>query len=455
MSSSACPHCGAANPALTGGLVHCGRCQQPYATASVQMRPSAFRASERSLAKQSGPSPWLALGIAGAAVGGLFLLACTGVFGWLLLRNSAPRPVVVTTLPAWQAPVQPAGPDAELVEIVRPDAPAPPPPPGMVEPTFPMPALPAQVAIQAPTLKDARTVVTLAAPAQAVTVGGGGRWLVLHLPTQRQLAVFDVNEAKIVRTLPTSAEKVLIAAGMDKLMVVVPDTRTVERWNLATGQKEASGTFPIKVPVVAATMGSASAGPLFIQGVDWPRLGECLFFDVDKMERMTLEFDPHGFFDVDANVMCRAAANGRAFASHCYSGLHTCVLNDNRLRRRRTQAGEMPVPNPDGQVLHTTRGRLTLDLHPLGGADRSLSWPAHSGPHYLTLAGSTVTIRTANHQPAATISAADGIAPPNLADRQNWSLDKRIHFIPQARLLVTIPPSNNQLVLRRVTLNER
>jgi len=463
MSSITCPHCRAANP-LPGGAdsVRCGRCQQTIPVAAlqgIQARPTApapTKAGMGSLAaKPRSLTPWLVVLAAGGAVAGLFLLMCLGVGAWVFLRKSAaPAVPVAVAPPAWPQPADPPVVpivEPELVPIIRPDAP---PPPGN-EATFPTPLTPGLVPIRMPALSGDRVVVALPSAAKAVTVGGGGRWLIFHLPAQQQLAVFDVNEAKVVKTLPAASAQVLIAAGMDTLMVVVPETRTVERWNLFSFQKEAEGTFAIKVPVIAATMGAASRGPLLIQGVNWPTLGECLFINVDTLQRLPMAVDPHRFFDTEPKLVCRAAANGRAFANFSYSGLQTCVLRDNQLRLHRGQAGDAPVPGPDGQVLYTARGRFTLDLQPLPGP-RAPCWPAHAGPYYLTPAGAGVAIRKGDQpQPLATVGDVDSIKQPSdAAARQNWSLDKRIHFIPQARLLVTIPPTNDRLVLRRVSWKE-
>ena len=45
-----------------------------------------------------------------------------------------------------------------------------------------------------------RTVVPLPAEVSRVLPAGGGRFLVLHFPTRKQVGLFDVTEAKIVRT---------------------------------------------------------------------------------------------------------------------------------------------------------------------------------------------------------------------------------------------------------------
>src|SRR5262249_45346531 len=59
-------------------------------------------------------------------------------------------------------------------------------------------------------------------PAQVrdVCVGGGGRFLILHLLGQGRLAVFDVNEAKIVKSIPAPDDHTLFTAGMDKLFIL-------------------------------------------------------------------------------------------------------------------------------------------------------------------------------------------------------------------------------------------
>ena len=41
--------------------------------------------------------------------------------------------------------------------------------------------------------------VKLAGPAEKVVAGGGGRYLLFHLKKLRQLAVLDVNAAKVVK----------------------------------------------------------------------------------------------------------------------------------------------------------------------------------------------------------------------------------------------------------------
>src|SRR5262249_4113745 len=119
--------------------------------------------------------------------------------------------------------------------------------------------------IRPPALGADRVERLLPAPVADVAVGGGGRYLILHLPSQKKLSVFDVTEARVVQYIPAEADKVRFAAGLDKLLVVL-DSKTVERWGLASLKKEDSAELPFKAAVHSAAMGSASNGPLVLGG---------------------------------------------------------------------------------------------------------------------------------------------------------------------------------------------
>src|SRR5262249_22418165 len=150
--------------------------------------------------------------------------------------------------------------------------------------------------------------------------GGGGRYLVLHIPAQQQLAVFDVSAAKVVKTLSTSGDNPKLAGGMDKFVVVYPASATVERWNFTTFKREAKAELNMKVPPIAVALGSASDGQLVISGVDYPRLGETVFFDIRTMRRLEMPFDPHRFFETSPSAFLRASADGRTFVCQSQAG---------------------------------------------------------------------------------------------------------------------------------------
>ena len=83
------------------------------------------------------------------------------------------------------------------------------------------------------------------------------------------MAVFDTSEAKIVNYLPLASEDIAFAAGADKLVVVLRDQTLIQRWNLGGAfQRELSKTLATRFTPAAATMGSASNGPIWLREGD-------------------------------------------------------------------------------------------------------------------------------------------------------------------------------------------
>lgn len=319
-----------------------------------------------------------------------------------------------------------------------------------------------------PAVLEAEKVVRdLPAPATDVAVGGGGRFLVLHLPKLRKLAVFDVTEAKVVKYLPTSANNIKFTAGLDKLIVVQPSSYTIERWSLNTFEREAETKIAMKVPPVAVAMGSASDGPLVISGCDWPSLGETAIFDIQKMKRIEVSVGPHAGFHTSPHVFLRASADGRVFVCQAAAsgGLQSFVWAKGDVQKYEGGVGDYPVPSPDGTIIYTTQGRYNSQLKEIA-KDRIHCLPAHQGHYYLGVRPgdrsssprtqkASVSVHLAGdarlHINLAEIEGLDGWDPWN---RDELSLDKRVHFIPDAKVIVTIPASNDRLVVHRFDVEQ-
>jgi hypothetical protein len=422
----------------------------------------AYRPRRRSPAP-SGVSPWVWAGVAAAVVLPLLLVGCAvGLFAVLGVAaystsSKPPSPAVASgpkattdkeiTEQKWE--VDPGAPGAGAGVPLPPiDIPAPPP-----------------ADIQPPALD--KDVVTLPLPGKVgdAAVGGGGRYLVLLLPEQGKLAVFDVNEAKVVQSLPAAAD-VKIAAGMDKFVVVRPANdpheTAVERWSFATFQKEAEGKLDLEVPLVAAAMGSASNGPLVVSGVDWPRLGETAFFDVLGMKRIQAPFHPHATFDTSPEVFLRASADGHLFTCEPQpgAGVESCVWAPAGLLRCAGGAGDRPVPGPDGRVIYTAQGRLTPNLDALDRGPPGRLVPAVHGPYVLSLVappdGANPDVSVYRDDGGPPVKALGGVegAAENVQGEPPVALplDRRLFLIPEAKLLVVIPPSLDRLIVRRCDL---
>src|SRR5262249_7470085 len=98
-----------------------------------------------------------------------------------------------------------------------------------------------------------------------VTVGGGGRFLLLTLKDARKLAVLDVNAADIVKTIPLPSPHALVAAGAKKLLIALPEERRLERWDLATLERDGDSLpSPFDGQIKGIATGSDSDGPALV-----------------------------------------------------------------------------------------------------------------------------------------------------------------------------------------------
>jgi hypothetical protein len=307
----------------------------------------------------------------------------------------------------------------------------------------------------------------LPAPLADLAVGGGGRYLIASLPQPRQLAIFDATEAKVVKLLPVGESEPKFAAGMDKLLVLLPDKGILLRYDLKTREREVSVPLPVKGQVNAFAMGSASQGPLLV-GV-----GEgAVFLDVRTLKPLPVRWsDAPGISPTDR---VRASADGRTFGvwrtASDPAGLKTIVLTGRhaKLSYQHTGVGHV-LPGPDGKVIYTALGRYTAEGKPLqqNPQEGGYCLPAAAGHYYLQLSPgeqgatpgqgarpTTVTVQLeGDTRPLVTLKDID-VGDLNPWDREPFPVDRRVHFLPQYKLLVTLPQSNDRLVVRRLDVEE-
>jgi hypothetical protein len=330
--------------------------------------------------------------------------------------------------------------------------------------------------IKPPMLEGNPAVRMLASSVTDVAVGGAGRYLVLHLPGLHKLAVFDVSAAEVIGHIPVKEDKCLFAAGLKDVVVLLPGAGTIERWSLKTFEREVVTALPVKGVPKAVAMGSASRGPLLVHWATGTQDLDRASFALVNVERMQLvESDlkvypalGHSYRDL---VHLRASANGRVFGmwctSHSPSGVGVIIAGAAGTESYYGHwSGGHVVPGPDGTVLFTRVGTcapqqsLTNMQQPQGNA----VLPACHGDYYLSLpqAGTpqpgrppagpagAVTLRAlGKDRPIATLADLNLPAPGEEWIKHDFTFDKRVHLIPEARLIITIPASNDRLVLYR------
>jgi hypothetical protein len=161
-------------------------------------------------------------------------------------------------------------------------------------------------------------------------------------------------------------------------------------------------------------------------------------------------------------VHLRASADGRVFGlwctSHGPSGIGTIQYTKAITQSQYVHNGcGYVVPGPDGKTLYTRLCRYPLGdqgqlPQRLDNGDPML--PACRGTWHLSLPpagrGAPTVEAPGKEKPIATLSDL-GLPTPREDDiRHDFTFDKRVHLIPEARLLVTIPASNDRLVLHRL-----
>lgn len=307
----------------------------------------------------------------------------------------------------------------------------------------------------------------LASAASSVTAAGGGRYLIFHLPKLRQLAVFDVSRAKIVKHLRIGADDILLAGGMDKLLMVARDHKLIQRWNLKSFNKDLTLPLEETASIDAFVMGAGSAGPALLLTRKGAR-----FYNPDTLKQVSYG-QPDNFWMAHPShpLHIRASLDGASFTAWAPgispSGIRllTLIGKTHHVRSQHSSAGYL-IPNPGGSLVLTSGGVFSEELTQLNKVrfDSLRCLPTYhpayimgvkgTGPYYgqRPKAKPSISFFTANdRQLLITLPELEEL---HGAYSARLPIDQRIHFFPNANLLLTLTPSNDELILRRVSLVE-
>ena len=316
---------------------------------------------------------------------------------------------------------------------------------------------------------------SLPEPINDVVAGGAGRYLLFHLRSLRKLAIFDVAQAKITRYLPLGSEDILYAAGSEKLVVVLRDQNVIQRYDLATLQKELTVSAPETEPADGLAMGHASAGPALLatrQGLRFLDLATLSLVDantnsgVRSVRRATQS---------RSALQVRAAANGSTFAvwgpGLSPSGMRIVTLGSGapQWRCERRNAG-LHLPSYDGSLLFARAGIYSANLKPVSPEPFQgvACFPCYHPAYFLGFSGQNRSFNansagkaklslytTSDKRLLVSFTEFDELNGPQesfVAGREPLTIDKRVHYFPTANLLVNVSAARDQLVLHRLDL---
>jgi hypothetical protein len=328
--------------------------------------------------------------------------------------------------------------------------------------------------LKAPPLDKDRAVRPLAGAVADVAVGGGGRFLILHLAGVKKLAVFDVEQARVVKALPVTENAVRFAAGATRLVLLYPSARLLQVWNLSTLEKERSAPLPADLAggeVGEVCMGSASAGPLFAY---LPRQKRTLALDLDRLESTEVRWSHFGPGNAYGPAHLRASADGGVLLGWGggWAGVEMALFEGGKLSGTRDKIafslGAFALPSADGQQLFVPGAVVTRDLAAANVPALKDAYlvPAHEPGFFLAL-GPSGQPRPAGAGAGLNLPPVGRVAVYTDDRTRLFDLDcdelkagsdlpweKAVHYYPRAGVLVTLA-GRDQLVLRRVDLVAR
>ncbi|HZZ82037.1 MAG TPA: putative Ig domain-containing protein, partial [Gemmataceae bacterium] len=306
-----------------------------------------------------------------------------------------------------------------------------------------------------------------------ICVGGGGRYLLVTLSGQRKVALFDANEGKIVHYFPLASDNARVTAGKEHLVIAYLDTGIFQRWSLATKEKELTVNAPFTEQVKSITMGHNSLGPIFVAFKEsgfqrgMPRFLDLKFKDAGIPINGRSTNDP-AFPHANADGTLFGFRHGVGGEGHESGLVH--VHGKTAKAISIWCATSILLGSPDGRFVYAGTCVYNSDLKPVHPLKEVTQFakpylPAVHGPYFMRLdykqwdqhGGSLALFFQGNYTPFATINNIDGVSNEAISygsNRDKLTHSQRIFLIPAAKLLVSVPKTNDRLVLHQVDVNE-
>lgn len=338
-------------------------------------------------------------------------------------------------------------------------------------------------------LEGDRVTRRLPAAVTDVIPAAGGQALLLSLSTSRKIALFDVRQGRVTHYFPLDCDDYLVAASLEKLVVLDRKTKVLHRWDLASRQKELATDLPDTnyAEVESLAMGYASMGPMML-ALRKPRTVPGippLLMNLNTMRPYHVDGEllrPHWNSVHGAAFDIRASADGSTFvgwqSEYDPPGLQCLQLNRGGeawfSASSVTGGGGLELPVWDGSRILTSQG---IYGNRLNRFDRDSFRGSQCLPTYDPGLFIAIRFREVPHnaprrtpgvkdppivevcalndrQKLGTIEYLDELegARPQRGTKHPLSIDKRIHLFPWAQLLVTLGEQRDELILRRFDL---
>jgi S1-C subfamily serine protease len=105
-------------------------------------------------------------------------------------------------------------------------------------------------------------VCMLPGPVHDVAVAGGGGYLLLVIKAARQLVVYEAAGNRLTKSIPLLDDTVQVAGGESKFVLLYPTLSVLQRFDLATLERDLERNLPPERRSVSIALGSHSQGPI-------------------------------------------------------------------------------------------------------------------------------------------------------------------------------------------------
>jgi hypothetical protein len=304
----------------------------------------------------------------------------------------------------------------------------------------------------------------------AITVAGGGRYLVMHFPDKRRLALFDASRGQVVASQDTEPGDLKLAGGLNH--VVSYANKNFRVYSLPNLQRKYDdNTVKITAWVTAMAMGSQTDGPMLVVNPH----GHCVLLEVGPTELKEIEGarrESFGGPGIHSGAV-KAFPDGKGFVTYD-PGNYTSVrvLLESGRNWKVENSGYGVIPGPDDRlygngVITEKNGRDAPFTGTPGRGTGTWFVPAtRDTKYFLKLTGTRPkgpgrpTLVVTVHQNRNGTAPVAGVPPltdiPDFANMVdglgtvNVPVDEHFFFIPEAKLLVVLSRDRTKLLLNKI-----
>lgn len=327
-------------------------------------------------------------------------------------------------------------------------------------------------------------VISLPNTMKDVCRAAAGRFLLVSMGNLPSLAIIDLDLAQIVKILPLPSQEALVAGTNEHFFVWDPIKNHLNRYSLQSLEIEASAPVPFEGKPISFCAGEASDGPLaIIVSIQKDNLNfnDWVFVDPIKLKAIPYEINGESRADKIKTInqggsgpRLRASADGKVFGAWGFAGSPTGVLvasfADRFLtpRYEHTSMGHV-VPTSDGMHLLTESGGVLNQslngIEPFSGRQAVL-FPSSHPIIYLSLLGRRAgedqtqsqstkgIVRMIGAEASLASLPPTGLEPPDASGRYSGpNLDKRLYLDVEAGILVSIPFSDDKVLVQPFDLH--